>query len=188
MIQGQYLVNGINFETIDRINFKNKIGYISQEPTIFNADIFDNITFWAERSQNNIEKFEQVTKLCSIYDFHKRTPKGYNELLGYNGMNISGGQNNAYSIARELFRDVQILIMDEATSALDSETEMEIKQSMDSLKGKITIISIAHRLSTIKEADKIFLMNKGVIEISGNFDELKSKSDYFRRMADLQGL
>lgn len=185
---GSYLVNGINFETIDRINFKNKIGYISQEPTIFNADIFDNITFWAERSQNNIEKFEQVTKLCSIYDFINGLPKGYNELLGYNGMNISGGQKQRISIARELFRDAEILIMDEATSALDSETEMEIKQSMDSLKGKITIISIAHRLSTIKEADKIFLMNKGVIESSGTFDELKSKSDYFRRMADLQGL
>ncbi|SMP96112.1 ATP-binding cassette, subfamily B, MsbA [Epilithonimonas pallida] len=185
---GQYLVNGIDFTTINRFDFKNKIGYISQEPTIFNADIFDNITFWADRTEENINKFFHVAKLCSIYDFINNLPNGYNELLGYNGMNISGGQKQRISIARELFRDVQILIMDEATSALDSETEAEIKQSIDSLKGKITIISIAHRLSTIREADKIFLMNNGDLEISGNFDELKSKSDYFRRMAQLQGL
>lgn len=186
--KGGYFINGNNFTDINRYHFKSKIGYISQEPTIFNADIFDNITFWAERSAENIAKFNNVTMLCSIYNFISMLPNGYNELLGYNGMNISGGQKQRISIARELFRDVEILIMDEATSALDSETELEIKKSMDSLKGKITIISIAHRLSTVREADIVYLMNNGTVETFGNFNELKEKSEYFRKMANLQGL
>lgn len=186
--KGEYFINGNNFTDINRYHFKSKIGYISQEPTIFNADIFDNITFWAERSAENIAKFNNVTMLCSIYNFISMLPNGYNELLGYNGMNISGGQKQRISIARELFRDVEILIMDEATSALDSETELEIKKSMDSLKGKITIISIAHRLSTVREADIVYLMNNGTVETFGNFDELKEKSEYFKKMANLQGL
>ena len=78
--------------------------------------------------------------------------------------------------------------MDEATSALDSETEKEIKDSIESLQGKVTIVSIAHRLSTIRNADVIYVMDKGKIIGSGNFDELKQKSDYFRKLAELQGM
>ncbi len=185
---GRYFINNFDFNNIDKNDFSKKIGYIAQEPTIFNADIFDNVTFWADRTAENIDKFWNVTALCSIDYFIKGLPNSFNELLGYNGMNISGGQKQRISIARELYRNAQLLIMDEATSALDSETESEIKESMEKLKGKVTIISIAHRLSTVRSADIIYLMNNGRIELSGDFEELKTKSSYFKKMAELQGL
>ena len=78
--------------------------------------------------------------------------------------------------------------MDEATSALDSETESVIKESIESLQGKVTIISIAHRLSTIKHADRIFMLEKGRITAEGNFNELKARSAYFSRLTELQGM
>lgn len=185
---GTFLVNGIPIEELDRNHFKGKIGYISQEPTIFNADIFDNVTFWAERTEENIVKFYEVMEKASMKKFLKDLPNGYEELLGHNGMNISGGQKQRISIARELYKDVELLIMDEATSALDSETENEIRESLESLQGQLTIVSIAHRLSTIQAADSIYLMEKGKIVAAGDFETLKNKSQYFEKLAVLQGL
>lgn len=185
---GDYHINGIPIQDVDRAAYKGKIGYISQEPTIFNADIFDNVTFWAERTPENIQKFDKVMERGSLKNFLAGLPRGYEELLGHNGMNISGGQKQRISIARELYKDVELLIMDEATSALDSETENEIRKSLEELQGSLTIVSIAHRLSTIRHADQIYLMDAGRIVANGNFEELKNKSDYFRKLTDLQGM
>lgn len=185
---GEFLVNDMNFSKIKKYDYRNKIGYITQEPTIFNADIFDNVSFWDKRTPENIQKFQRAIEMCSLKDFVENLPLKEKELLGNNGINVSGGQKQRISIARELYRDVDLLIMDEATSALDSETEREIKESIESLQGKVTILSIAHRLSTIRTADVIYLMDKGRIIAYGSFDELKQKSDYFRKLADLQGM
>lgn len=186
--EGEFLVNDIPIEKINKSSYRSKVGYITQEPTIFNADIFDNVSFWDERTPENLEKFWKVIQMCSLEKFIKDLPNQEKELLGNNGINISGGQKQRVSIARELYRDVDLLIMDEATSALDSETEKEIKDSIESLQGKVTIVSIAHRLSTIKNADVIYVMDKGKIIGSGNFEELKRKSDYFKKLAGLQGM
>lgn len=186
--EGEFLVNDIPIEKINKSSYRSKVGYITQEPTIFNADIFDNVSFWDERTPKNLEKFWKVIQMCSLEKFIKDLPNQEKELLGNNGINISGGQKQRISIARELYRDVDLLIMDEATSALDSETEKEIKDSIESLQGKVTIVSIAHRLSTIRNADVIYVMDKGKIISSGNFEELKQKSDYFRKLAELQGM
>ena len=107
--------------------------------------------------------------------------------LGSNGINISGGQKQRLSIARELYKEVDFLFMDEATSALDSETERDIQENIEKLKGRYTIVIIAHRLSTIKNADRIILLNKGRIEQVGTFDELLSTSAPFKKMVQLQG-
>src|SRR5690606_15755284 len=96
-------------------------------------------------------------------------------ILGNNGINLSGGQRQRISIARELYKDSEILILDEATSALDSETEKEIKENIDNIKGDYTIIIIAHRLSTIKDVDRIVIMNKGEIVDEGSFQDLLSR-------------
>ena len=106
--------------------------------------------------------------------------------LGNNGVLISGGQKQRISIARELYKDIDLLIMDEATSALDSETEKYIKDNIDLLHGKFTIVIIAHRLSTIKNVDKVYLLEKGEILDSGNYNELIEKSTRFKRMVELQ--
>ena len=90
------------------------------------------------------------------------------------------------SIARELFKNVEILILDEATSSLDSETEAIIQRNIDSLHGNFTIIIIAHRLSTIKNADIIYLIEKGKLKDYGKFDDLIERSQRFKHMVELQ--
>ncbi len=186
--EGEFLVNGIALGAYRHQDYKRKIGYISQEATVFNADIFDNITFWDERKQENLTKFQQVIKMASLSSFIHDLEDRENTLLGNNGINVSGGQKQRISIARELYRDAEILIMDEATSALDSETEWTIKQSIEALHGQVTIISIAHRLSTVQHADMIYLLSKGELVASGNFEELKQHSSYFKKLTELQGM
>ena len=134
-----------------------------------------------------MNRFEDALKKAFIYDFVYSQPLQENAMLGNNGINVSGGQKQRLSIARELYKEVDFLFMDEATSALDSETEKEIQENIEKLKGNYTILIIAHRLSTIKNADKIILLNKGSIEEVGTFEELMFTSASFKKMVELQG-
>ena len=109
-----------------------------------------------------------------------------NTVLGNSGINLSGGQKQRISIARELYKDIDILIMDEATSALDSETEKLIQENIDALKGNYTILIVAHRLSTIRNADSIVLMDKGRIIEQDGFEALVERVPRFRKMVELQ--
>lgn len=186
--EGAIIVNGVPLTDINLLDYRAKMGYVSQDPTIFNGDIFDNITFWTERTQENRDKFWKVVEMASLKSFLMDLPQKEASLLGNNGLNLSGGQKQRVSIARELYRDIDLLILDEATSALDAQTEKDIKDSLMKLHGKITIITIAHRLSTIKDVDIIYLLDKGTVVAHGTFDELKLKSSYFKTMTDLQGI
>jgi subfamily B ATP-binding cassette protein MsbA len=184
--KGEILLDGENIDNYNQFTYQKKIGYISQEATIFNDTVFNNITFWAAPSAENKQRFTAALKMASIYDFVETLQGKEDALLGNNGINLSGGQRQRISIARELYKDVEILILDEATSALDSETENEIQQNIDALKGKYTVLIIAHRLATIKNADIIYLMDKGIITGQGNFEELTATSPRFKRMVELQ--
>lgn len=186
--EGVIIVNGVPLTDINLLDYRAKMGYVSQDPTIFNGDIFDNITFWAERTQENRDKFWKVVEMASLKSFLMDLPQKEASLLGNNGLNLSGGQKQRVSIARELYRDIDLLILDEATSALDAQTEKDIKDSLMKLHGKITIVTIAHRLSTIKDVDIIYLLDRGTVVAQGTFDELKLKSSYFKAMTDLQGV
>jgi subfamily B ATP-binding cassette protein MsbA len=101
---------------------------------------------------------------------------------------LSGGQKQRISIARELYKDVDILLMDEATSALDTKTEKNIQKSIDNLKGEYTIIMIAHRLSTVKNCDQIVLLDKGEIKAKGDYKTLIENSTEFATMISSQQL
>ncbi|MDR3273465.1 MAG: ABC transporter ATP-binding protein/permease [Flavobacteriaceae bacterium] len=185
---GGVYTNGKNIYETNLDSYRSKIGYITQEPVIFNDTVFNNITFWQPQTPENLEKFHRVLHMVSMYDFVGGLDKKGDAMLGHSGILVSGGQKQRISIARELYKDVDLLIMDEATSALDSETEQHIKQSIDMLQGKFTIVIIAHRLSTIKNVDKIHLLEEGKITGSGNFQELKEKSEKFSRMVAMQEL
>lgn len=167
-------------------SFRNKIGYISQEAVVFNDTIFNNITFWAEPSEENKKRFWDIVELASLNDFILNQPQQELTRLGDNGILISGGQKQRISIARELYKKSEILILDEATSALDSETEKIIQENIEKLHGSYTMIIIAHRLSTIKETDIIYLLEQGKVSASGKFDEMLNVSERFRRMVALQ--
>ncbi len=184
---GKLLIDNTDLSVYNTTTYQHRIGYITQEAVVFNDTIFNNVTFWDQPTPENIERFEQALRKASIYDFVMMQPLKKDALLGNNGINVSGGQKQRISIARELYKEVDFLFMDEATSALDSETESEIQENIEALKGKYTIVIIAHRLSTIKNADRIVLLNKGVISAVGNFDQLVQDSPIFSKMVQLQG-
>ena len=185
---GEMKVDGIASSHLNRVSYQKRIGYITQEPIIFNASIFDNITFWDEPTPENRRRFEAAIEKAQLVNFINTLPEKESTELGNNGINISGGQKQRISIARELYKDVDILIMDEATSALDSETERAIQKNIEQLKGAYTMFIVAHRLSTVKHADRIVIMKNGSIANEGTYYELIEKSPDFKKLVALQEL
>jgi subfamily B ATP-binding cassette protein MsbA len=184
---GDVYIDDVPMAQYNLNTYRDKVGYISQEPVVFNDTIFNNITFWAEPTAENVKRFNEVLRMASLNTFVDALPDKENTRLGDSGILISGGQRQRISIARELYKETEVLIFDEATSALDSETEKIIQENIDQLHGNRTIILIAHRLSTIKGADTIYLLEKGKVTASGSFDEMVSKSTRFQKMVSLQG-
>jgi ABC-type multidrug transport system fused ATPase/permease subunit len=185
---GTVMIDGTPLNEFNLETYRSKIGYISQDSVIFNDNIFNNITFWAEPTPEVYKRFWEVVNLASLKEFVESKPDKEFTRLGDNGILISGGQKQRISIAREMFKQVEMLVLDEATSALDSETELFIQENIEKLHGHYTIIVIAHRLSTIKNVDNIYLLEKGKIVTSGDFDSMVRKSEKFKRMVSLQGL
>jgi ABC-type multidrug transport system fused ATPase/permease subunit len=185
---GDILVDGSSIFNYDLNSFRGRIGYIAQEPVIFTDTVYNNITFWAEKTEENLARFWDVINKVALNTFMQGLESKEDTLLGDNGMLVSGGQKQRISIARELYKDIDILIMDEATSALDSETENFIQDSINALHGKYTMVIIAHRLSTIKKADNIYLLENGKVSGEGNFNALISSSAVFNRMVSLQNM
>ncbi|MCB0615002.1 MAG: ABC transporter ATP-binding protein [Phaeodactylibacter sp.] len=186
--KGRMLIDGVDSRKIHMPSFQRSIGYISQDPVIFDDTVFNNVTFWAKNTPENQDRFQEALRKASILDFVMELPEQENARLGNNGINLSGGQKQRISIARELYKEVDLLFMDEATSALDSETERAIQENIDALKGQYTILIIAHRLSTIKNADRVVVLNQGEIEHIGSYQELIEQSSSFKRMVELQEL
>jgi subfamily B ATP-binding cassette protein MsbA len=112
---------------------------------------------------------------ANISDFIESLPEQYNTQVGDRGIKLSGGQKQRLFIARELFRQPNILLLDEATSALDTDSESFIQESIDSLKGSITLVIIAHRLSTIRDVDYVYVLDQGSIIESGPYQTLRDK-------------
>jgi len=183
---GRIVIDGRDLNDWDVRALQTRIGYITQEPVIFDDSIFHNVTFWAERTPEEEQHVWEALDRASIADFIRDLPDGLDTRLGQNGISLSGGQKQRISIARELYKEVDFLFMDEATSALDSETERSIQQSIDRLKGKYTIIIIAHRLSTIKNADRVVVLKQGRIDQIGTYRQLVKESVSFGRMVEMQ--
>ena len=184
--KGTMSIDGIDRKEINIQSFQKRLGYVTQEPVIFSDTIYNNITFWAEPTEDNLKKFRSAIEKSSLVQFIDGLPKKELSILGINGVNISGGQKQRISIARELYKEIDILVLDEATSALDTETERSIQESIDNLKGYYTIVVVAHRLSTVKNADRIAVMNKGRLLDIGTFEELVTRNNIFKRMVELQ--
>lgn len=185
---GKILFDNNEMSSYNIDSIRTKIGFISQETVVFNDTLFNNITFWQEKNDSTLKRFNEVIKKVDLTEFVENSEFKEDIVLGDNGVVMSGGQRQRLSIARELYKDIDILILDEATSALDSQTERFIQDSIEALKGQITIIVIAHRLSTIKKADKIVLVENGSIVAQGSYDELLINSKTFTNMVSLQEL
>lgn len=187
-VSGELIIDENEIRKLDIVTYQKKIGYITQEPVIFNASIFDNVSFWEEATEENKERFRKALEQARIVDFVDQLNQQEYTILGTNGLSLSGGQRQRITIARELYKKVDILILDEATSSLDSETEADIRLEIEQLKGNYTMIIIAHRLSTIKTSDQVVLLKEGSIDAVGTYEELLNSSEDFKKMVELQTL
>jgi subfamily B ATP-binding cassette protein MsbA len=191
-VKGQILIDGFDSVEIEKSTWRKQIGYVSQETVIFNETLANNISMWSGDydSDNDLKKqIRKAAKQANILDFIDSLPNGFNSVVGDRGILMSGGKKQRLFIARELFRKPKLLILDEATSSLDSESEKEIQKSIESLKGKVTVIIIAHRLSTIKNVDQIYVISNGKIIENGTFNHLfKLKNSNFKKLSELQSL
>ena len=132
------------------------------------------------------ERVLKCIKLASLEDLLKNLPNGIFSYIGREGKFLSGGQAQRVAVARALYKKPDILIFDEATSSQDAENENFIKQSIQNLKGNITILSISHNFNVIKNCDEIFVIDKGVVIEKGKYKELIRKSKYFIEMNNYQ--
>ncbi len=160
-----------------------RIGYIPQFIYLLNDTIKNNIAFGLEDSEIDKEKLDAAVHTAQLGEFISTLSEGIETVVGERGIRLSGGQRQRIGIARALYNNPEVLVMDEATSALDNTTENLLVEALEKLKGDRTVIMIAHRLSTIKNCDILCFMKDGEIIASGNYEELFSTCDEFRKMA-----
>ena len=135
------------------------------------------------------DRVEKAAQRAYADEFIQNMSLGYQTVVGDRGVRLSGGQRQRLFIARELYKNPNLLILDEATSSLDTESERYIQKSIDALKGSMTVVIIAHRLSTIKNSDLIYVLEKGQIIESGTYNELSLNSESrFAQMVAIQSL
>jgi len=185
---GGIYVDGQEISSLNLNNYRSFIALVSQEPTLYQGTIRDNVLLGADRENVPNEEIEFACKEANIYDFIMSLPDGFSTVVGSKGSMLSGGQKQRIAIARALLRDPKILLLDEATSALDSESEHVVQAALDKAAKGRTTIAVAHRLSTIQKADVIYVFDQGVIVESGDHNELMNKGGRYSELVNLQSL
>jgi len=188
---GSVLINDRPLSDIRKADWHRRIGYVTQEPVVFNDTVAANICFWScdPEDPDSARRIREAAHKAYCDRFINQLPALYETIIGDRGVKLSAGQRQRLAIARELFREPELLILDEATSALDSESELFIQQSIQEMKGALTVILIAHRLSTIRTADYIYVLADGGIAEQGTFKDLfETEGSRFRQMCLLQNI
>ena len=176
---GTILIDGNDINELTKDSIRNNISYISQNPYIFNLSIKDNLLLVKDKVTE--KEMIKACKTAQLHDFIMSLPDGYDTIVGEGGVTLSGGERQRLAIARALIKKTEIILFDEATSSLDNETQEKIRDSINNLKGKYTILIIAHRLSTIVNCDKIIMIDKGKIIATGTHQELiKNSKEYYK--------
>lgn len=178
--EGKILLDGHNINDLDCNSIRNNMSIITQNPYIFNFSIKDNLLLAKENA--TMKEIRSACKMACIDDFIMSLPDKYETMVGENGVILSGGQKQRLAIARALLMKTEIILFDEATSALDNETQSEIQNAIENLKGEYTILIVAHRLSTVIDSDKIFVVDNGKIIDSGSHKELLKKCDFYKNL------
>jgi len=183
---GQIEVNGIPIEEIELQYYRENIGVVPQEVILFSGNIRDNILFGKPSASD--EEVVFAAQQANAWEFISSFPGGLDTQVGDRGIQLSGGQKQRIAIARAILKNPAILILDEATSALDSESERLVQEALDTLMKGRTCIVIAHRLSTIRNADNIFVLQRGEIIESGKHQELIRKKGVYADFVALQSM
>ena len=171
-------INSITIESL-----RDKISLVSQETTLFDDTILNNIKYANEKATH--EEIYEVAKLSNAHEFINKLPNKYDTLIGENGLRLSGGEKQRISIARAMIKS-PIILLDEATSSLDSETEAKIQEALNTLTRNKTTIVIAHRLSTVLNSNNIYLVDSGKIIDNGKHEDLLAKSKLYKNFYEKQ--
>jgi ATP-binding cassette subfamily B protein len=172
---GSIEIDGQDISKVTKRSLRQSLGYVSQQPYLFEGTIRDNIRYG--RPDATDEEVEAAARLAHADEFIRQQEHGYETLVGENGATLSGGQRQRLSIARAIVRNAPILVLDEATSALDNESELRVQQALNTvMKGRTTIV-IAHRLSTVVDADTIVVLDEGQVIEQGSHQALLEKTD-----------
>ncbi|CAG8568513.1 1357_t:CDS:2 [Racocetra fulgida] len=186
---GEITIDGLNIAKMNVNNLREHIALVSQEPSLYDMTIKDNLFLGCRPGQNITQNdIEKACQEANIHEFIVRLPKGYDTYVGKRGIQLSGGQKQRIAIARALIRDPKILLLDEATSALDSESEKVVQEALDVAARGRTTLAIAHRLSTIQHADVIFVIKDGKVHEQGTHKELLKLQGIYYMMVQEQHL
>lgn len=184
--KGSITIDGVDLRDVSLGDLRGLIGYVNQEPILFNDTIFNNIAFGVEGATR--EQVEEAARIANAHEFIMEKEQGYDTNIGDRGSKLSGGQRQRISIARAILKNPPILILDEATAALDTESERLVQEALDRLMESRTTIAIAHRLSTIKHSREIVVMQDGEIVERGRHEELIARGGYYKKLNDMQSL
>ncbi len=183
--EGRICLDDVPVQTLSLSYLRSQMAMVSQQVTLFNDTVANNIAYGHQMSR---EAIEHAAKLAYADEFIHRLPGGYNAMVGENGVLLSGGQRQRIAIARAILKNAPLLILDEATSALDTASEQYIQKALEHvMKGRTTLV-IAHRLSTIRHADKIIVLNQGRIVEEGTHDALMSLNHHYAALCRTQQL
>ncbi|MDE0875210.1 MAG: lipid A export permease/ATP-binding protein MsbA [Porticoccaceae bacterium] len=179
--EGHILLDGVDVNEFTLTNLRKHIGIVSQNVTLFNDTIFNNIAY-GELKDRSVDQVRAAAKIANADEFIGDLPDGYDTHIGDDGVMLSGGQRQRIAIARAVLKNAPILILDEATSALDTDSERHIQAALEQLmKGRTTFV-IAHRLSTVEKADRILVLEKGLIVEQGTHEQLLGNKGRYAKL------
>ena len=190
---GEILIDGVNIKDYNLKYLRSLIGYVQQEPVLFNSSIKSNIIFGRDEliqnefGENIDEMIREASKDAFAREFIEKIPEKYNYVVGIKGSKLSGGQKQRIAITRAILCKPKILILDEATSALDNKSEKLVQKALDNISQKnVTTVIIAHRLSTIQNADIIYALKNGKVVEKGTHQELLNLNGYYAGLIKCQ--
>ena len=181
---GEILIDNQKIKDVNLNSLRKEISIVDQNTTLFDDTVFNNIKY-AKPSASDDEIY-RAAKISMSSDFIEKLEHKYETYIGENGVKLSGGEKQRLSIARALLKDSKIILLDEATSSLDSETEEKIQKAISELTKNKTTVVIAHRLSTILNSENIYVIDKGIVNASGNHEELMKNSTLYKNFYDRQ--
>lgn len=181
---GRVLINGIPLDELDLSDYRKRIGLISQDTFAFNDTVFNNVTNWSAHGPESEQRFWRVMDAVRLGDTFRNRSEGFQTVLGDNGIKVSGGQRQRISIARELYKDFELIILDEATAALDTISARRVKEEVDRRSAGKIRVTVSHKIESVRKADQILLLANGQIEARGTYAELAAGSADFRAMIE----
>ena len=179
---GSILIDGKDIKNISTESLFKNVSIVFQDVTLFNTSIMENIRLGRESATD--EEVKEAAKLANCMDFIEKLQDGFNTLIGENGAELSGGERQRISIARAFLKDAPVLILDEISASLDVDNEKKIQDSLNKLIKDKTVIIISHRLKSIENVNKIVVIDEGVVETSGNHDELIKDSKVYKNLIE----